>query len=178
VSVASPSTRRDEIVAAARQLLEAEGPEHLTMRSLAERLEIRAPSLYKHVADKDELEALLIAEALKGMGEALHAGLDELPARSSKRRRLSALATAYRSWALAHPHLYRLGTEGKLPRDQLPDGLEAWAAEPLLLVTGDQDRARALWAFAHGMTILELDSRFPPVADLDAAWAVGTSALA
>jgi AcrR family transcriptional regulator len=178
VSVATSSTRRDEIVAAARQILESEGPERLTMRSLAERLEIRAPSLYKHVADKDELEALLIAEALKGMGEALHAAVDGVPARSSKRRRLSALAAAYRSWALAHPHLYRLGTEGGLPRDQLPEGLEAWAAEPLLRVTGDQDRARALWAFAHGMTILEMDGRFPAAADLDAAWVVGTSALA
>jgi hypothetical protein len=38
---------------------------------------------------------------------------------------------------------------------------------------GDPDRARAAWAFAHGMTILELDGRFPPGADLDAAWAAG-----
>ena len=87
VSVAAPSARRDEIVAAARQILETEGPSHLTMRSLAERLEMRAPSLYKHVADKDELEALLIAEALRGMGEALHAALDGLPSRGSKKRR-------------------------------------------------------------------------------------------
>jgi len=75
VSVDAPSARRDEIVAAARQILESQGPEHLTMRALAERLEIRAPSLYKHVADKDELETLLIAEALRGMGEALHAAI-------------------------------------------------------------------------------------------------------
>ena len=106
MSLAEPSARRDEIVAAARQILETEGPSNLTMRSLAERLEMRAPSLYKHVADKDELEALLIAEALRGMGEALHAALDEVPPRgSSKKRPLAALAQAYREWALAHPHL-------------------------------------------------------------------------
>jgi AcrR family transcriptional regulator len=178
VSIATPSVRRDEIVAAARQILEADGREHLTMRSLAERLEIRAPSLYKHVADKDELESLLIAEALRGMGEALHAAIDGLPLRGSKKRALAALAEAYRTWALAHPHLYRLATEGELPRDQLPDGLEAWTAEPLVRVTGDQDRARAAWAFAHGMTILELDGRFPQAADLDAAWRVGIAGLA
>ena len=172
------SARRDEIVAAARQILETQGPEHLTMRALAERLEIRAPSLYKHVADKDELEALLIAEALCGMGEALHAAIDGLTPRGSKKRALTALAEAYRTWALAHPHLYRLATEGELPRDQLPDGLEAWTAEPLVRVTGDQDRARAAWAFAHGMTILELDGRFPQAADLDAAWRAGIASLA
>ena len=120
MSVAVPSARRDEIVAAARQILESEGPSHLTMRSLAERLEIRAPSLYKHVADKDELEALLIAEALRGMGEALHAALEELPLARPKKRALATLARAYRTWALAHPHLYCLATEGELPRDICP----------------------------------------------------------
>jgi AcrR family transcriptional regulator len=177
VSIGAPSKRRDEIVTAARQILETEGPERLTMRSLAERLEIRAPSLYKHVADKEELEALLIAESLRGMGEALHATIDAPAARGSKKRVLAALARAYREWALAHPHLYRLATEGELPRDQLPDGLEAWTAEPIVRVTGDQDRARAVWAFAHGMTILELDGRFPSTADLDAAWDIGVGSF-
>lgn len=178
MSVEVPSARRAEIVVAARQILESQGPEHLTMRALAERLEIRAPSLYKHVADKDELEALLIAESLRGMGEALHAAIDAQPARGSKKRALAALASAYRSWALAHPHLYRLATEGELPRDQLPEGLESWTAEPLVRVMGEQQSARAAWAFAHGMTILELDGRFPQGADLDAAWNAGVSALA
>jgi AcrR family transcriptional regulator len=178
MSIATPSARRDEIVAAARRILESEGPEHLTMRALAERLEIRAPSLYKHVADKDELEALLIAESLRSMGEALHSAIDALPARESKKRALAALAKAYRAWALGHPHLYRLATEGELPRDRLPEGLEAWTAEPLVRVMGEQDAARTAWAFAHGMTILELDGRFPPGADLDAAWATGVAALA
>ncbi len=178
MNIASPSTRRAEIVAAARQILETEGPERLTMRTVAERLEIRAPSLYKHVADKDELESLLIAEALGGMGEALHGGIAAVPARGSRKRGLAALAKAYRAWALAHPHLYRLATEGELPRDQLPEGLEAWTAEPLVRVMGDQTSARAAWAFAHGMTILELDGRFPSGADLDAAWRAGISALA
>jgi hypothetical protein len=41
----------------------------------------------------------------------------------------------------------------------------------------DRDLARAAWAFAHGMTILELNDRFPPDADLDAAWQRGIAAL-
>lgn len=88
------------------------------------------------------------------------------------------LARVYRAWALGHPHLYRLATEGPLPREQLPEGLEAWAAEPVVRAAGSESRARATWAFAHGMTILELDGRFPPGADLDAAWQAGIAALA
>ena len=37
--------------------------------------------------------------------------------------------------------------------------------------------ARAAWAFGHGMTILELNNRFPPDADLDAAWEHGIAAF-
>jgi hypothetical protein len=64
-----------------------------------------------------------------------------------------------------------------LPRERLPAGVEARAAAPLLSATGDPDRARAVWAFAHGMVILELNGRFPADADLDAAWRQGIAAL-
>ena len=175
--IAPTSARLEQIVAAARDLLERDGPGGLTMRRLADRLGMRAPSLYKHVADKDELEVLLIAWALRDQGAATHEAVDGLPRGGSKRRALEALAGAYRAWALAHPHLYRLATQGPLPREHLPEGLEAWAAEPVVRVAGSEAKARATWAFAHGMTILELDARFPPTADLDAAWKAGIAAL-
>jgi AcrR family transcriptional regulator len=172
------SPRVRDVVAAARDLLEREGPDGLTMRRLADRLGIRAPSLYKHVESKEELEALLMAEAFRGMGRDLHDAVASTGAGGSPTEALAALGSAYRRWALAHPHLYRLVTGGPLPRERLPEGLEAWTAEPVVTATGgDPDRARAAWAFAHGMTILELDGRFPPGADLDAAWASGLRAL-
>lgn len=167
-----------DIVATAREILEREGPEGLTMRRLAERMGIKAPSLYKHVDGKEELEALLMAEAFREMGQELHAGAMSLRKGSSRREALAELGRAYRRWAVAHPHLYRLVTGGPLPRERLPEGLEAWTAEPVVSAAGgDPDRARAVWAFAHGMTILELDGRFPADADLDAAWASGLQLL-
>ena len=58
-------------------------------------------------------------------------------------------------------------------------GAEDRAAFPAIQAAGgDRDAARALWAFAHGMTILELDGRFPPGADLDAAWSRGLRGFA
>jgi AcrR family transcriptional regulator len=166
------SPRRDEIVTVAGRLLDAQGPDAVTMRAIAAEMGIRAPSLYKHVADKRELEVALIADALVETAE-VHAA-----AVAGSTDPLADLAAAYRAWALAHPHRYRLMTERPLPRADLPDGLEAQAAAPVIAACGgDPDRARAAWAFAHGMVMLELADRFPPDADLAAAWATGIAAL-
>jgi AcrR family transcriptional regulator len=172
------SERVRDVVAAARNILEREGAARLTMRRLAEEMGIRAPSLYKHVESKEELAAFLMAEAFRELGQELHDAVGSLRKGGSRRKALTELARVYRRWALAHPHLYRLVTGGPLPRERMPEGLEAWTAEPVVIAAGgDPDRARAVWAFAHGMTILELDGRFPPEADLERAWSSGIAAL-
>lgn len=165
-------SRRHDIVTAARQVLEEQGLQGLTMRAIAAHLGIRAPSLYKHIADKAELEAALAADGLREQAELFEVAVQESP------DPVVAIAADYRAWAHAHPHLYRLMTERPLPRERLPEGLEARAISPLLAaVGGDRDRARAVWAFAHGMVALELANRFPPQADLPAAWAVGLGGI-
>jgi AcrR family transcriptional regulator len=166
------SPRAREVVEAARDLLESEGPEALTMRRLAERLGIRAPSLYKHFPDKDAIEAAIIAEGFAESAERFEAAVA-----SDRRRPLRALARAYQRFAREHPHLYRLMTEQPLRRDLLPPGVEERAAAPLVEAAGSVDRARAAWAFAHGMTILALNERFPNDADLDGAWREGIRAF-
>ena len=166
------SPRGRELVAAARVLLEAEGPEGLSMRRLAERVGVTAPSVYKHLPDKAALEHAVISDAFAEMAVAFAAAVD------GAGDRLGALATAYRRVASADPHLYRLMTTRPLDRGRLRAGVEAAAAAPLVAaVGGDADAARAAWAFAHGMAILEIDGRFPPDADLDAAWARGIAAF-
>lgn len=44
--------RRGELLAAARRLLEAEGPEAIAIRRLGAAVGIRGPSVYKHVPDQ------------------------------------------------------------------------------------------------------------------------------
>jgi AcrR family transcriptional regulator len=57
------AVQRDQVVAAGLQLLDNEGVEGLTLRKLAQELDIKAPSLYWHFANKQELiEA--VADAL------------------------------------------------------------------------------------------------------------------
>jgi AcrR family transcriptional regulator len=160
-------SRRDDIVAAARGIIEDEGADALTMRALADRLGIKAPSLYKHFRNKAEVEAAVVAQGLAEVGAAV----------SSTDGGLAGVARAYRAYALAHPNLYRLINDRPLPRHQLPEGLEDSAAAPLVAVTADGNQARAAWAFAHGMVTLELAGRFPADADLDAAWAAGVGAF-
>jgi AcrR family transcriptional regulator len=158
-----------EIVAAAHDLLEHEGPEALSMRRLAGQVGIRAPSLYKHFCSKAAVELALIEDALLESGEIGHRAIHEPGAPAP----LVSLLSAYRRHALAHPNLYRLVTRGDLARDQLAPGLEEWAGNPWYVVTGDESLAQALWSYAHGMVTLELDQRYPPGSDLDRTWAVG-----
>jgi AcrR family transcriptional regulator len=166
------SPRAAEIVAVARALLEDEGREGSTMRRIAARLGMRAPSLYKHFPDKGALEAAIISQAFAEQAGVFEAAVD------GSADPLADLAAAYRRFAHAHPHLYRLMTDQELRRDLLAPGVEDRAGLPLFEAAGrDRDRARAIWAFAHGMTLLELTRRFPPDADIDAAWRAGIDAF-
>jgi AcrR family transcriptional regulator len=162
-----------EAVAASHRILEEEGVEALTMRRLAGEMGIQAPSLYKHFSGKEDLEFLLIEDALFHVGEVTHGALHETGAGSP----LVNLLATYRAYSLSHPNLYRLATSGPLTRERLPEGLEEWAGNPWFVVTGDSPLAQALWSMAHGMVILELDDRYPPDSDLDATWRDGAAAF-
>ena len=93
-----PSARVGEIVAAARELLEDGGPEALTMRAVADKLGIRAPSLYKHIPDKADLEALVVTAAFTEQAEAFSRAIararDPLTALGRGLPRLGARASA------------------------------------------------------------------------------------
>ena len=166
------SPRAREIVAAARELLEDEGVDKLSMRSLGERLGMKAPSLYKHFASKQALEATLISIGFEEQAEAFQAALD------GSREPLAAMGAAYRAYAKRNPQLYRLMYDRPLNRSLLVAGTEEAASAPSFeAVGGDEELARAAWAFAHGMTIFELNDRFMAGSDLDTAWRRGIDAL-
>ncbi|MEU3725100.1 TetR/AcrR family transcriptional regulator [Streptomyces sp. NPDC031705] len=57
-----PALSQDQIVAAAVRLLDAEGIEALSMRKLGTEMGTAATSLYRHVANKDELIELVVDE--------------------------------------------------------------------------------------------------------------------
>ena len=151
-------------------MLEESGWESVTMRPLADRLHIRAPSLYKHFSDRDQIKSALIIEGLIEIGKVLHETVDD-------QGTVPGLLEAYRNVGLRHPNLYRLATSGQLNRNSLPEGLEDWAGLPFYLVTDSQTSAQALWSFAHGTMILELDGRYPAETNIDQIWKAGAESF-
>ena len=160
------AARREQIVDAARSLVERDGTSGLTMQAVGREVGMRAPSLYKHFPDKAAIEVAIAVGYLEDLAEA-----------GRHTRTFAGMCRAYRQHALQNPALYRMTTDRPLPRDALPEGLEERAAAPWRRALPDPDRARAAWAFAHGMVMLEIAGRFPDDADLDAAWAAGVAAF-
>ena len=152
---------RERISVTAYELLKEKGISGLSMRALADRLHIKAPSLYKHIADKEEIIADLQARGLQEFGNAIK--------KAGKSRK--AKAFAYRKWALENPHLYEITVSIPLLRERIPVGLEEGVTKMIIQITGkDHEHARAVWALMHGLVDLEIAGRFPKDADLELTW--------
>jgi AcrR family transcriptional regulator len=144
------------------------------MQSVAERVGVRAPSLYKRVRDRQELLALVVAASVEDLTARLVAQDQADP-----RVRLIAIAGALRTFAHEHPVGYTLvfGAHGA-PR---PEPAAARAnVQPLLeavsaLTTPEHalDAARLLTAWATGFLTMELADRLRLGGDIDAAWSWG-----
>ncbi|MFI6505223.1 TetR/AcrR family transcriptional regulator [Nonomuraea typhae] len=92
-----PALSRERIVAEAVKLLDEEGIDNLSMRTLGTRLNAGATSLYRHVANKDELIELVVDEVY---GELR---VPEAAGRSDWREAAAGCADSLRSMILRHP---------------------------------------------------------------------------
>src|SRR5213080_3195977 len=100
---------RDRLVGAALELVNEEGLDALSMRALADRLEVKAASLYWHVRDRRELLELLAESILEGVARPR--------ARATWRQTVLALTDALRSRVQAQKDANRILLE-------VPDALE------------------------------------------------------
>ena len=116
------------IVDAGRDILETAGPTGLTMQAVAERVGVRAPSLYKRIRDRDALLTAVAEASADALTSRLETAGDELP----------LLAAAYRSFA--GDHLPAAAAHGP-------------AASSLAGAFGQGDRVLAVAreAFMHGL---------------------------
>jgi AcrR family transcriptional regulator len=180
VSPARARTSLDDIVAAGRELLEAGGLDAVTMQAVAERVGVRAPSLYKRLPNRAALIAAIGAATVDDLGRMLETiGRDDDPAPA-----LRAAATAFRRFALANPHAYELVFMNLPPDARPPADRNARAAAPLLaiaqrLVGPEQalEAARLVTAFAHGFVSMELSGAFRLGGDVDEAYRYGVEVL-
>lgn len=89
---------RQRIVTAALELLDDEGMDALTVRALASRLDVRAPALYWHVRNKQELLDEMATEVMRRVAGAFAA----VPPGEGWRDDLAAYARVLRAEYLLH----------------------------------------------------------------------------
>ncbi len=171
----------ERIIAAAGRILEAEGPDGLTMQAVATATGVRAPSLYKRVRSRRELVRLIATDAVT----ALTRDLDSAAATGDARRDLAALARAYRSFARARPEAYRLLFSGSPDEERIDAELNRRSIATLARITSELagperalPAARLAVAWAHGFVSMELAGAFRLGGDVDAAFDYGVDRIA
>lgn len=169
---------RRRLVDEAGRIVAQEGVAALTLRRLADLAGTSTTAVYSLFGDKEGLLDAMAREGFARLGALLRQAA-ESP--GGPLDRLAAVGLAYRTAALAAPHLYGLQF-GQLARGRDAGAAGEAAYAPQLdavrvcleagVVCGDGDAvARHLWAVAHGMVSLELAGLWPD--DAGAAYADG-----
>ncbi len=160
----------DIVTADAAALADAEGLEAVTFARLAERLKVKAPSLYKHV---DSLDAVRRALAVRGIEEA-NRRIQAATVGKSRDEALFALAHAYWQFAREHPGLYAASQRAARPgENDVARAGEALIGTVLSVlagygVKGDDGlhATRGLRAIIHGFVSLDAAGGFRLKLDL------------
>ena len=97
-----PGLDRRVLVGEAAALADEHGLGSVTLANLAQRLNVRVPSLYNHIESADELQHQLALFALQSLGDEIaRAAIGKNGAAG-----LVAIANAYRAFAKQHPGMY------------------------------------------------------------------------
>ncbi len=155
----------------------AQGADQVSLRSIAQVLDVSPSAAYNHFADKDDLLRAVGACGLAALDErmsrVLAAHLADRP--DAARARFSGLGRAYLAFAIEETHLFQL-TFGPICADkEMPpegtgpylklmaalDDLDRWG----LLKSGTRDGLDLIvWAATHGMATLLVEGAVPPEA--------------
>jgi AcrR family transcriptional regulator len=165
---------QETVVEAAAKLVDEEGIDQLSLGRLAERLGIRTPSLYNHVAGLPGLKHDLALYCLREVFDRL----TRATIGKSRAEAIVAIANTYRAYARETPGRYALTLQAPGPGDQalqaiaqqLVDVLRAVLA-PYRLSEEDTIHAiRSLRSIVHGFISLEVSGGFAMPVDLDASF--------
>lgn len=160
---------REEIVTAAVDLLDEAGDAGaVTLRSVARRVGIAAPSIYRHFPDQPAIMLAVVRNAFAELDEQLGAADT---AYDAPRERLTALCHSYLAFARAHPGRYRamfgglwapdldassvteedVATLGQSSMRRLAEALGGCVAAGRATSTDLAADAVALWLGLHGL---------------------------
>lgn len=176
MSPARARTSSAEILAAGRELLEAGGLEAVTMQAVADRVHVRAPSLYKRLPSRAALIAAIGDAAVDDLARHI-APFGNDPDAAAALRGMSA---AVRAFAHANPRAYELIFMSQADESRPAAERTAAASAPVLAAADrlvGHDRAlaaaRLVTAFTHGFISMELNGTFRLGGDLDEAFGYG-----
>lgn len=156
-----PVTSRSEIFAAARRLIDDEGWEKLTVRRLAQELDIGTTTLYHHIRDRNDLLVQLVNDATSRFPQ------PELP--EDPRERIIVATISLREALGALPwaaEVLSVDGEGCIGR---PDRQTLWFVDTIIGSAVDSgctpDRAgelfRNLWLFTVGEVMVSAHGKAP-----------------
>jgi len=158
---------RDRIRDAAARLFALAGYSAVTMRAIAAEVGCSAMTPYRYFASKEEIFAVVRAEAFRRFADAQERGVRGV---DDAEQRLRVLGRVYAEFARRDPDSYRLMFElGQAPASDSPEllreGERAWRvirdavgkAVDAGVLCGDPDTvAHVFWAGTHGIVSLEL----------------------
>jgi AcrR family transcriptional regulator len=164
----------------ALRTIQTHGVEHLTLRTVGERLGVSRSALYRHFADKQSLLAVVGKEGFRMLRQAL---ADAWERNGRGRIGFRAMGKAYVQFAVAHPSHYRVMFGGFIQSAAKDDHFVAEAKAVFQVLVdalveqqnaGDLRRddpvlmARFVWALVHGTAMLVIDGQLPKTAQKNA----------
>lgn len=174
---------REQLLGAAADLVDREGPARVTLRDVASAAQTSTSAVYSLFGGKSQLLTAVVDDGFRSFRDSQVAAAPG---------GLHALGTAYRAWALEHRALYRLMFGGALAAyadcrpspdaaaDAMTPLIETVAsaqAAGTLRVAPVEVVASAIWGQVHGLVSLELAQVGPPDTDWPAVYASALDAI-
>ena len=164
---------RERLCEAAERLFAERGPDAVTMRQLAAELGVSPMTPYRYFHDKDDILAAIRTNGFTRFADALEKARDGAEGARAKGK---AVGEAYVTFALEHPHAYKLMFDLNQPHMEKYPGLVAAGQRAHGTMTGYVDDAfnegimsgdageigMMFWAAVHGAVVLELAGMLPP----------------
>ncbi|MEM7802553.1 MAG: TetR/AcrR family transcriptional regulator [Chloroflexota bacterium] len=165
-------TDRQSIIETAAALIEAEGANQLSLGKLAQAVGVKAPSLYRHVKNKDEVLNLVTMLTFSRLFKRYDAAIDT--ASGSPIDQCLELALTHRAFAIETPNLYMLAFSRKRPDLEPDDDMllaEAIKLQQIVTLFAGEENSlialRGLLALIHGFVSLEINEQYRRGGDLE-----------
>jgi AcrR family transcriptional regulator len=161
-------------VDAAIAVLDADGPDSVTLAAVAQRTGVATPSLYKHVAGLEGLRTQVALRVMEEIAEVVTAAA----VGRSRDDAVAAAMHALRGYVLAHPHRYAAMPVAVQPYPELAEAGQRLLDVFYAVVKGyglegpaAVHAVRRLRAVVHGFASLEAAGGFRMGEDVDLTFA-------